>query len=58
VDGATPAFLAEMVGATFCLGTPGQGGGWGRRTTTSALHGCVPVFIQDNTSSTLDELLP
>jgi hypothetical protein len=58
VDGSTPSFHAEMVSATFCLGAPGQGGGWGRRTTTSALHGCVPVFIQDNTSSTLDELLP
>ena len=58
VAGSTPAFHAEMVSSRFCLGAPGQGGGWGRRATTSALHGCVPVFIQDNTSATLDELLP
>lgn len=56
---ATPRdFHAGMVSSRFCLGAPGQGGGWGRRATTGALHGCVPVFIQDNTSATLDELLP
>jgi len=58
VAGSTPQFHAEMTSSRFCLGAPGQGGGWGRRATTSALHGCVPVFIQDNTSATLDELLP
>ena len=58
VAGTTPRFHAEMVSSRFCLGAPGTGGGWGRRATTSALHGCVPVFVQDNTTATMDELLP
>jgi len=50
----TPAMAASL----FCLGAPGQGGGWGRRDTLGALHGCIPAFVQDNTSQALDELLP
>ena len=58
VEGTTPTFHTEMASAVFCLGAPGTYGGWGRRATQSALHGCIPVFVQDNTTATLEELLP
>mmetsp|Transcript_67121 Transcript_67121/g.212432 ORF Transcript_67121/g.212432 Transcript_67121/m.212432 type:complete len:568 (+) Transcript_67121:961-2664(+) len=41
-------YLRGMREATFCLGLPGQGGGWGRRSTFCALFGSVPVEVQDN----------
>ena len=51
-------YTPGMASSLFCLGAPGQGGGWGRRDTLGALHGCIPAFVQDNTSQALDELLP
>lgn len=43
--------------AKFCLAPAGKGGGWGRRATLAALHGCVPVLLQDATEDALGELV-
>lgn len=47
-----------MAESHFCLGVSGVGGGWGRRHTLAAMHGCVPVMIMDGSSLELDELIP
>ena len=57
VSGRTADYSGGMANATFCLGLAGQAGGWGRRDTLGALHGCVPALVQDNTSFALEELL-
>lgn len=58
VEGTDKNYIQHMQTSVFCLGAPGKGGGWGRRATLVALHGCIPVILQDNTSMALDELLP
>jgi hypothetical protein len=55
---STPDYHKEMVGAHFCLGVSGVGGGWGRRHTLAAMHGCIPVMIMDGSSLELEELIP
>ncbi|KAK3259278.1 hypothetical protein CYMTET_31717, partial [Cymbomonas tetramitiformis] len=55
---SVPEFHKEMATSHFCLGVSGRGGGWGRRITLGALHGCIPVVIMDNCSMALEELLP
>lgn len=57
-DHATPEYHKEMAESHFCLGVGGVGGGWGRRHTLAAMHGCIPVIIMDGASLELEELIP
>jgi len=53
-----PNYDELLADSTFCLAPAGMGGeGWGRRTTLSILHGCIPVVIQDDTNQPFEELL-
>ena len=54
----TPDYHKEMAESHFCLGVSGVGGGWGRRHTLAAMHGCIPVMIMDGSSLELEELIP
>ncbi|KAK3253646.1 hypothetical protein CYMTET_37107 [Cymbomonas tetramitiformis] len=59
INGRVKDYNARMASSVFCLAPPGTDGrGWGRRTTLAALHGCIPVIIQDNVRQPLEELLP
>jgi hypothetical protein len=58
INGKTNAYRAHMLTSTFFLAPPGVIGGWGRRTALAVQHGCIPMFVQDNTGAALEELLP
>eukprot|EP00798_Chlamydomonas_sp_ICE-L_P021835 gene21835-28865_t len=40
----------------FCIAPPGWG--WGVRLSTYAMHGCIPVIIQDNIYNPFEDVLP
>eukprot|EP00899_Mesostigma_viride_P020643 jgi/Mesvir1/28580/Mv00995-RA.1 len=58
VTGNDQLYWEHHAMSTFCLGLPGKGGGWGRRTQLSVMMGCIPIVIEDNRAQMYDELLP
>ena len=47
-----------MLSSRFCMAPSGVGGGYGSRDARALSHGCAPVYIQDYTSTPMDDLLP
>ena len=47
-----------MLSSRFCMAPSGVGGGYGSRDARALSHGCAPVYIQDYTSTPMDDLIP
>ena len=47
-----------MMRSNFCLAPTGGSPGWGDRLTLGAVHGCIPVIVQDNITQPFEGFLP
>lgn len=52
-----PALPGSPQHTQFCLAPDGNDGGWGGRDKESMNAGCIPVYINDNTTRYFDEVL-
>ena len=53
----TPDVAWTLSGAQFCLATDGGGGGFGSRDLEALAMGCVPAYVNDNTSRYYEEVI-
>ena len=47
-----------MRSSRFCMAPSGVGGGYGSRDARAVSVGCYPVYLQDYTSTPMDDLIP
>ena len=54
----TPGLDWNVHKAQFCVAPDGNDGGWGGRDMEAISSGCIALYVNDNTSRYMEELLP